>query len=376
MLRWRHMIAGYNEGLYRDYADKNSQAFKREMQTFFGEYIKLEQLKERFEEQYGGTFDMSGRYWAHGGFRASASQGKIPLCDKATNEHVAWIEDTNIFRDAHPEGVFLGHRGGRWRVTSYKGSWSEAVNAPAGSDFVLAKWLKGIKLVYVRPEPENIATRGEWTDDHQLFEAQHEMQEGTSPAKGKFVFGIWDFSRKWNGYTKINLGTGARERVSLSQVTSRFRQAVDDGEDFPFLHQLTYRTFGWQWEFGALPESETLKDPESELADVVKGLLEQFIVSRLECNRGDVTVDLDGAENALSMFDCTPGGNGLSMSALVDNRMSGALDECCATLDRLISGKGGLKFHDYVAQLLNLEVSCKPKEVRDVIDAIRKRWNG
>jgi Helicase conserved C-terminal domain len=81
MLRWRHMIAAHKEGVYRLYACGDWQKFARAMEKYFGECRDFEVLKSRFEESYGNVVDMEGKYWAHNGFRASASQGKIPLIE-------------------------------------------------------------------------------------------------------------------------------------------------------------------------------------------------------------------------------------------------------------------------------------------------------
>jgi hypothetical protein len=37
---------------------------------------------------------------------------------------VAVIDDIAIFRDAHPEGVYLGHRGASYRIKRYVGNWN------------------------------------------------------------------------------------------------------------------------------------------------------------------------------------------------------------------------------------------------------------
>jgi len=386
MLRWRHMMAAYNEGVYREYAGRNWSKFRSVMERYFGECPGFQDLKSRFEEAYGDIVDMDGKFWAHHGFRASASQGRVPLIEfggfdngkptarlqSGQRNDIAWIEDTNLFRDAHPEGVFLGHSGGRWRVVAYDGDWTAARNVPAGTDVVLAKWLKTIKAVYVEAVKGNIATRGEWADSHKLYELVADLGPNLQvPSRGRFEYGVWDFERTWRGYRQIDLSTGKATRVSLAEVTERFRQAIEEGDGFPFLHALTYRTLGWQWRFGELPPG---LGATNELGSVVDGLMDEFVRASLECSAGDVTVSLSLEAKTLSVFDTTPGGNGLSQAVLAGGRMVSAFDECLATLDDF-SRKGSKKFREYLEVLLDMESDCELGEVRDVVRTLRERWN-
>jgi hypothetical protein len=71
------------------------------MEEHFGESLTYREAKQRLTEKYGILIDTSDRAWTHNGFRASASEGKIPLrVDGQKKKDVAWIEDINIFRDA------------------------------------------------------------------------------------------------------------------------------------------------------------------------------------------------------------------------------------------------------------------------------------
>jgi hypothetical protein len=81
-------------------------------------------------------------------------------------------------------------------------------------------------------------------------------------------------------------------------------------------------------------------------------------------------------DQTLSVFDTTPGGNGLSHTALLGDRIPSALNECIQTIDGL-NRKGRKRFAHYVEQMLNLEISADTfTEVRNVIDTLRQRWNG
>ncbi len=378
------MAAAFNEGIYRNYANKDWNRFKTTMTKYFGECPSLDDLKARLEEMYGSVMDMGGgTFWAHNGFRASASQGRIPLIEfagfengnpkgKTTNgdrADIAWIEDTSVFRDAHPEAIFFDHLGGRWKIVAYDGDWKEAQNAPAGKDIVLAKWLKTIAAIYVERVHEHVRTMGEWKDTHALYERISDLPPAASlPKKGLLEYGVWDFERRWKGYRLLDLRSGkVQKRITLAVVAKRFAQARDTGDHFPFLHALTYRTIGWSWNFDEINCSETA------LA-IAGGLVRAFITSRLECNASNVQIELDG--RSLSFFETNPGGNGLSQLALCDDRFVVAIRECEKTLRDLIR-RGPKKFAEYVETLLDMPtMGTDVAEVQSVLSSIHKHWYG
>lgn len=391
LVRWRHMLATFNEGLYREYAGHDWQAFSEAMENHFGESPGHDELKNRFRDLYGDVEAMDGKFWAHNGFRASASasQGKVPLIECSSfdrygnaiieedeRKDVAWIEDTAVFRDAHPEGIFLGHDGRRWQVTAYQGDWKIAKNIPAGTGVSLGKWLKTIKAIYVQPVRGNVATRGDWKDSYKPYEFLPDLPEECEiPARGQFEYGLWDFSRKWKGYKRVDLSTGKVQLVKMGEVVERFQQACQDGDRFPFLHTLTYRTFGWRWNFDPKKPKPKSYQPDS-LSDITASLLERFVTASLECSPRDVMVCYSKASHTLEIFDTTPGGNGLSQAALQDGRMGRALDECFLAVTKFARKGRKAAFKHYVAQLLNQDTDCDASEVIDVISDLRDRWQG
>lgn len=391
LLRWRHMLATYNEGIYRDYADRDFEAFRKAMEHQFGEALGHSQLKERFEELYGNVVEVGGRFWAHNGFRASASQGKIPLIectgfsskgqpiaakDGAYRKDVAWIEDTSVFRDAHPEGIFLGHDGRRWQIVAYDGDWQVARNNPAGTGVELGKWLRTIKAIYVQQVKANVATRGDWKDSYKAYEFTADLPSGCAvPRRGTFSYGLWDFSRKWRGYKLVDLTTGTSETVKMSDVVARFQQACQSDGRFPFLHALTYRTFGWRWDYGS-KKAKVGHGQTDAVSEVAGSLLERFLTAALECSPRDLAVRFSPARKTLEVFDTTPGGSGLSQAALQDGRMAYAFNDCLATL-RKYGGRGRKEaFRVYVARLLNQETICDAAEVINAISDLDDDWNG
>ena len=389
MIRWKHLIVAYQEGLYRNYSGKDWGNFSTVITKYFGECPALEELKKKFEDTYGDVVEMGGSFWAHKGFRASASQGKIPLLEYEGKDgdgnpeprfengqrcDVSWIEDTSLFRDAHPEGVFLGHDGRRWRIVAYKGEWKVAKNLPPDTDYVLAKWLKTITAVFVEEIKDRIATRGEWQENHELYEKFNDLPErARKPNKGKLIFGTWDYQKRWDGYRQLDLNTGKSKRVSMADVSKRFWQAVEDGKNFPYLHWFTYRTFGWRWEFGKLKKD--FKN-ETELNQLTVSLLEIYISNQLECNISDLSVNLSFKDRHLTVFETVPGGNGLSIALTTEDRMPNALKSCIEDIGKFAKERSGKRFKRYIAQVLNKETEIKAKEVLDAVKELNMRWQG
>jgi hypothetical protein len=119
------MQAAFAEWLYRLGKKKASwDKFNDALKRYFGWAPTYKELKQRVQDVLGDVVDLDDGAWYYRGFRASASQGKISLVLQSDpTKVVAVIEDFAIFRDAHPEGVYLGHRGVSYRIKRYVGNW-------------------------------------------------------------------------------------------------------------------------------------------------------------------------------------------------------------------------------------------------------------
>lgn len=382
MLTWRHLLAAHNERLWSlDGGEVDPRQVSVVFRRWFGECPARRELEQRFQRLYGDLEEVTGTYWAHQGFRASLGQRKVPL-RTPDGEDVAWIDESAVYRDAHPEGVYLGHDGRRWRVVRYESTWRVAKNRPPGTDVVLAKWLKCLTRIHVEPEPRGAVTRGEWEDSYTLHERANARMVGqTLPHEGELCLGTWNFSRQWRGYRQHELARGTVSRVSLAEVTRRFQEAVEQGDQFPFLHHLTYRTLGWRWTFGPIDAVTTAAgddDAEPEASDlelVVGGLLQEFISAELECSPGDLSFRLSLRAGEFAVFDSAPGGNGLTHGLLAGDRMLAALTTCSGVLARLQHGSRR-EFARYVAALLDVRPDCDRREVFGVVETLCRRWHG
>jgi superfamily II DNA/RNA helicase len=372
MLKWRHMLAAFSEWMKSlKYRDFTWDQFNEAMERHFGEAPTYQELKSLFADRYSALVDMSGN-WVHRGFRASASQGKIPL--REGDREVARIEDIALFRDAHPEAVFLGHDLNRYRVVGYDEDWKKAVWEHPDSDTLLWKWLRAVKAVQVRRESRRVTTRGSWDESFTLYEVRALDDSRERPRKGKFEFGIWDYSRKWQGYTEIDLATQAKRKVTLAQVSGRFKEAIQRGERFPYLHEFSYRTLGWEWYFGALPLGKTDVQTQGSLGQLTGSILEHFVADAAQSRVDDFGVNLELPGLRLQVLDATPGGNGLSEALLTEGRMEAAFQTCIRTLGKF-SGKGGkARFKAYVLGLCHQAASHSAEEVLNVVGELHLRW--
>jgi hypothetical protein len=78
-------------------------------------------------------------FWIYKGFRATASAGKIPL--KEGKKEVTRIDSIYIYRDAHPEAVYLNHYQKTYQVVDYNGKWKKAEWEHVDSEYLLEKWM-------------------------------------------------------------------------------------------------------------------------------------------------------------------------------------------------------------------------------------------
>jgi hypothetical protein len=350
------------------------------MEAFFGISISQSELLEQFEHRYGSLVDTADSYWTHKGFRASTSQSKIPL--KEGNREVARIDDSAVFRDAHPEAVFLGHDGHTYRVKAYEIDWKIAKWTNPNSNAILGKWLPALKAVQVRREKGRIATRGIWDDSAKPYDIRPRKDENGCPKKGLLEFGVFDHVRKWKGYVQIDLKTGETKKVSVEEVTKRFIEALEQGCDFPFLHNLSWRTQGWEWTFGAIDLPGMESDQISSLGQLVADILSHFFALVLETIVSDVVVNLKLSEFKLQVNDSLPGGSGVSEALLYDGRVPAAFKECIKTLAKYDhrgtsdSVDANKHFIKYVTALGHATPSHSAREVMDVVEQLRLRWTG
>ncbi|MBI4880612.1 MAG: DEAD/DEAH box helicase [Planctomycetes bacterium] len=373
VVRLQAMAAAFAEWRWRFRNGRASwDGFNAALKRHFGWAPRVEELQQRIRETLGDLVDLDDGAWFYKGFRASASQGKCPLClDGDGDAVVAIIEDMSIFRDAHPEGVYLGHRGACYRVRNYVGKWD--VSTWAGpSGVILSKYMKGLRRIEVTAERPTVATRGRWKDTFTLDEPRELQQGHDAPARGALTFGLFTFLRKFDGYQEIDLrGRGRPKTVTLAEVAQRFNAAIERGESFPFLHNFSYRTKGWTW-LGA----DVLGTAHRwALASILGPLLHEFLCDAVECSTKDLEAVLEAQAGALWVVDATPGGNGLSEALLAEGRVAATLSSAARRL-RAFAGQPNDAFRRYLLEEYRVESQMSAREVLDAVELVAAAWNG
>lgn len=370
-VRLRALRAAFEEWRHRIRSGQVSWGdFNEALSTQFDWRGTLHSLNAEVDKELGDLVDLDDGSWYYKGFRVSASEGKIKLVLSGTSETVASIEDIAVFRDAHPEGVYLGHRGRCYRVVRYVGNFRQGVWTHAKSPVALGKFFKDLKCIEVREERSSVATRGRWLDRFELFEAK-DLPEGCSqPKKGAIELGIWTFLRKFDGYTEIDLrGKKEAKVVKLAEVARRFRAALDDGKDFPFLHQFSYRTKGWSWKLSKVLDA----DERKRLGPLLAALLQGFFCDAVECSRSDLQVLFDEAAAELRVFDGTPGGSGLGEALLGQGRIEEAFAATQRQLREYTRRPVG-SFRHYLAEECRVDSDIPCEEVADAVKRLARAW--
>jgi hypothetical protein len=263
-------------------------------------------------------------------------------------------------------------------VIDYKGNFKIAEWRHPDSDTVLGKWLKTVQWISVQPEHKRITTRGAWEDRYALWEVAHGAQHLQGPHHGSCKFGIWNYERRWAGYTEIDLDSGRSRKVTLQEATKFFGEAMDAGHAYPFLFPLSYRTLGWQWDFGRVDFGSGDPANLGTLSTLIGGLLEHFLAAVVESRLEDLSVEFDAGTHQLRVLDSAPGGNGLSEALLVQDRMLQAMEKLGRMLKQH-AGKDTMKIKGFKKYLLALHLEPSEHSAQELFDVVRKlqmRWTG
>lgn len=357
----RAMRAAFDENRAR-IREVGWPTFNDAMKACFGESPSYAALEERIEHELRGVVDLDEGSWWYRGFRVSASLGKRRLVLRDSREAVAQVDDVAVFRDAHPEAVYLGHRGERYRVVGYRGSFRMGRWTHPDSDVVLGKWMHALRDIIVVPERRAVTTRGQWRDTITLEELREANTPLDGPASGVLERGVFSFRRKFDGYVELDLrGKRGARRVSLAEVSERFRQAIDDGGEFPFLHQFSYRTLGFRWSVAAVLPDRVVR---AAIAPALAAALRTFFCDALECALGDLQVSFSPVDGELRVIDAMPGGNGLSAALLQHGRLATALARLRSANLETVLADTGLPLDD-----------LPRKELADAFDRLARAWS-
>ncbi|HRI68277.1 MAG TPA: DEAD/DEAH box helicase [Polyangium sp.] len=372
-VRLRAMRAAFEEWRWRL---KNREVqwddFNAALERYWGEIVTIQELNGSIKEQLSDLVDLDDGSWWYKGFRASASQGKRELVLRGTRKAVAQVEDIAVFRDAHPEGVYLGHRGQRFRVVGYRGHFKVGKWADPGSDVILGKFMHALQAIEVEEERRRVATRGRWKDTFGLYLEKDIPDHCETPVSGALEYGIWNFLRRFDGYVEIDL-TGRKKAkiVKLAEISERFKEALAANEEFPFLHGFTYRTLGWRWKIARVIANV---EERKLLAPALAGLLHAYLCDAVECALGDLTVKFEASSGEIRVLDNTPGGNGLSLAILQQQRAINGLTSAARAV-RAFARRPAGAFERFLAENCHVEAQVSAKEVADALDAMARAWS-
>ncbi len=381
MQKLRHMAAVQIEECYKNYANNNKDLYQDIFKKYFGKFLYKHQIQEKLRDLYPGiieiTFDIA---WAYKGFRAIINEKKIPLRNIEDDQDVAWIDDMNIVRDAHPEAIYLDAEGMRWRVIEYKIKRLEKIWDDPENKQLLVQYLKSIEVVYVQRIYEPKITRGIWEESYEPIQIFSDLpKEMEIPNNGLFEFGIWEYSRSFAGYYEIIIDTKEEHFVHISKISERFRYSIKEGRKFPFLQPLTFRTYGWRWFFlESLGDYFSKYDTNSlrEIETILASLFESFFTDILQASDKNLYIHLSITFGYIIVLDATPGGNGLSETLLKDRRLPEALLNCINSLKYFTDTQHIDKFKTYILQLCRIETQFDVETIIEIIKKIKKSWRG
>lgn len=295
-------------------------AFNQALKQSFGEILNTTELQQRLDKQLGDLVDQNEPQWFYQGFRPTLSAGKYPLVRSDTGERVALIDGASLYRDAHPEGVYLSHRGESFRIVQYR---SRRLARPASQAQSSQAFLDRLGEIVVEPESTPISTCGRWRETVELLEKIQPAHPAAGKRPAVIDYGKWEWRRRFDGYTEYALrGRTPPKEVSVKEVTQRYHAAAQDGEPMPFLPELRFRTLGWRWKLGASLKEGPLR---AALADALAALLGAHFCAAVECSPSDLWVTVTQPSPELRVLDRTPGGNGLSEALLRRNGVAETL---------------------------------------------------
>lgn len=331
----------------------------------FGERLSRAELIQRIEERIGDLVDRSDENWIYQGFRPSLNAGKHPLVRRDNQQRVALIDGAMIYRDAHPEGIYLGHQGEGFRVVSYR---KKPTRKRSRSNITSSvAFLDSLDHIVVEPEDRPIATRGKWREHVQLVEELQPVIGGKGKSVAPIEYGKWEWCRRFDGYEEFDLtGKKPPREIPLQEVVKRYRAAAEAGDAMPFLPEQKYRTLGWRCSLGdALPGGPL----GAALAVAITALLSAHFCAAAECSPDDLYTMVLPKASELRVLDRVPGGNGLSEALLRPSCLSTILSQAEHEVRRFI-GQPEDWFFTFLNERGRCPIAVSPSDVAGVLGRI------
>lgn len=335
----------------------------------FNENPQPEDLKTRFKERYGDLIDTSYNLWFYKDFRPSSVEGTISV--NRNNIGIANINRKDLLRFAHPGAIYFDHNAKRYRVIDY--IMDHANNNKITYNYApnYAEVRRSIKEVQVQPENKEIRTNSVYKDKL-LFERKMDFSISPNyPRKGSLRFGIWKYTRSWEGYYEYE----DANPLKGWEKNSRFvpSNKISDELSNKFSNFYSYRTMGWEWNYDS---TEVDINILKLTGDIIGDILKQFFSNAVESEMNDIEVHLGLSEKTLRVIDSNPGGNGLSEALLFNRCIEKAFYDCEKILSKYLDIGMEKNFERYIRNIGHQSQGISVKEILDLIYVFHENWLG
>jgi len=377
LLTLKHMCGAHSEGCLGVYANGKWTHYVQVFKSVFGDFKDEQTARRELESRYPGLIDTSDIQWVHDGFRAGASDAKIPLrVLNADGRDFAWINKTDVFRVAHPEAIYLDANMRQWRVVAYGSHGDFATGGGLHGNVSAGNHLKTIDVVYVKEQKKRLTTRARYEESYDSKRLFADPPRGVAyPEHGVFEFGIWEYRKEFKGYYEYNQLTRKVTYVPMEQIARGFKSVKAAGGNIPSPFCLSYRTYGLRWNFsGALTEYRVDVLVREEL--LITEVMRQYLADSVQSNISDLEVSLSLTKSDLRILDSTPAGNGLSEALLRDDRVNRALGNCIRQFSKFRATQKKSNFNEFLVRLCGLGTKREPEEIIGIIRNIKSCWAG
>lgn len=368
-IRLRAMTALFSEWSWSiKRRDVREQDVENALAHHFCEQVTRKNVECRVEECLGALVDRRDESWIYQGFRPSLTHGKHPLVLRDTQQRVALIDGAMIYRDAHPEGVYLGHQGERYRVVRYQKRSARKGSSTSVSSS--AAFLDSLDHIVVESEARSVATRGKWREQVRLVEKLQPARSIGAKLASPIEYGKWEWRRRFDGYEEFDLtGKQHPKEVSLQEVVQRYRTAQETGESMPFLPEQTYQTLGWRCSLGDTLPGGPLG---AALAVALTALLGAHFCAAAECSPDDLYTLILPKAAELRVLDRAPGGSGLSEALLRPACLIAVLGQAGQEARRFV-GQPEDWFFTFLNERGRCPIAVSPDDVADALHQIGQR---
>jgi superfamily II DNA/RNA helicase len=232
IVKWKHAIAAWDELLTSELErGLDVYLFDRIFKKYFDNIpTSKEELVNLFTNRYGALVNTNENYWEYDNFRPTIGEGSISI--NRGSKKIGVINTIDIFRDAHPEAIYIDEEGKKYRVSDYHMNTKNKKNKYSLETPESNANLSSISEVQVVEDQSNISTRGSWDNaiDYEIL--ANYPDQANYPKIGSIKFGVWKNTRTWRGYNKT-------ERIEI-QNTKEYTDDLNQTSKEPKFREVTH----------------------------------------------------------------------------------------------------------------------------------------